>query len=101
MSVTHTATLTVRETTVLFLSGPLHAERQRRGTRAGTRALGCFKQAILILRWFLDGARMAQLAIDNAISKSTGYAYLHLRHEALNDRVGVRDHRRRAVAAVR
>lgn len=62
---------------MLFLARLLHAERQRRGTRAGTRSLGCFKQAVLILRWFLDGTRMAQLARDNAISKSTGYDYLH------------------------
>ena len=62
---------------MLFLSGLLHAERARRGTRAGTRALSPFKQAVLVLRWFLDGTRMTQLASDNEISKSTGYDYLH------------------------
>jgi hypothetical protein len=77
MSFTYTATLTVREQTVLFVSSLLHAERQRRGTRTGTRALGCFAQAVLVLRWFLDGTRLAQLATDNAIGKSTAYAYLH------------------------
>jgi hypothetical protein len=77
MSVTYTATLPVRDQTVLFLSGLLHAERIQRGTRTGTRALGCFKQAVLILRWFLDGSRLAQLAADNAIGKSTAYDYLH------------------------
>jgi hypothetical protein len=63
--------LPVREETVLFLSGLLHADRQRRGARTGTRALSCFKQAVLILRWFLDGTRMVQLATDNGISRST------------------------------
>src|SRR6266540_2894882 len=77
MSVTYTATLTVREDTVLFVSSLLHAERTKRGTRTGTRALTCFKQAVLVIRWFLDGTRMAQLALDNAIGKSTGYDYLH------------------------
>jgi hypothetical protein len=77
MSVTYTAALPVREETVLFLSGLLHAERQRLGTRTGTRALGCFKQAILVLRWLLDGTRITQLANDNQISRSTGYTYLH------------------------
>lgn len=77
MSVTYTATLTVREQTVLFVSSLLHAERRRRGTRAGTRALGCFAQAVLVLRWFLDGTRLTQLATDNAIGKSTAYDYLH------------------------
>jgi hypothetical protein len=77
MSVTYTATLSVREQTVLFLSGLLHAERLRRGTRTGRRALGCFKQAVLVIRWFLDGTRVTQLATDNAISRSTTYDYLH------------------------
>jgi hypothetical protein len=82
-SVSYTAVLTVREQTVLFVSGLLHAERQRRGTRAGTRKLGCFAQAVLILRWFLDGTRLAQLARDNMISKSTAYDYLHEGLDAL------------------
>jgi DDE superfamily endonuclease len=42
-----------------------------------SRALGCFKQAVLVLRWLLDGTRVTQLAADNQISRSTGYAYLH------------------------
>jgi hypothetical protein len=65
MSVTYTAALPVREQTVLFLSGLLHAERQRIGTRAGRRSLGWFNQAILVLRWLLDGTRITQLAVDN------------------------------------
>jgi hypothetical protein len=62
---------------VLFLSGLLHTERQRLGTRAGTRSLGCFKQAVLVLRWLLDATKVKQLALDNTISVSTGYTYLH------------------------
>jgi hypothetical protein len=38
MSVTYTAELSVREETVLFLSGLLHGQRQRLGTRTGTQA---------------------------------------------------------------
>src|SRR6266536_4246088 len=76
MSVTYTATLTTREETVLYLAGLLRAERVRRGTRAGTRALGCFKQAVLVIRWFLVGTRVRHLAIDNAIGKFTAYDYL-------------------------
>ena len=77
MSVTYTAVLPVRAETVDFLAGLLTAERARRGTRTGTRALPCHDQAVLILRWLLDGTRMRQLARDNAIGRSTGYAYLH------------------------
>src|SRR3954462_2920076 len=77
MSVTYTATLPVREETVLVVSGLLHAERQRLGTRAGTRSLGCYRQAILVLRWLVDGTRITQMAVDNQVSRSPGYAYLH------------------------
>jgi hypothetical protein len=77
MSVTYPATLTMREETVLFVSSQLNAERLRRGTRTGTRALSCFKQAVLVIRWFLDGTRVAQLATDNTVGRSTVYAYLH------------------------
>jgi hypothetical protein len=30
-----------------------------------------------VLRWFLDGTRVAQLAVDNQLSSSTAYRYLH------------------------
>jgi hypothetical protein len=59
----------VGEATVDFLAGLLADERLRRGTRADTRALSCRDQAVLVLRWFLDGTRMTQFARDNAISK--------------------------------
>ena len=36
-----------------------------------------------MLRWFLDGTRLAQLAADNRISASTGYRYLHEGIDAL------------------
>ncbi len=75
--VTYTAVLPVAEETVHFVSGLLAAERRRRGTRGRRRALGCYRQAVLILRWFLDGTRLAQLATDNRIGRSTAYRYLH------------------------
>jgi hypothetical protein len=31
----------------------------------------------LVLRWFVDGTRLAQLATDNRIGSSTAYRYLH------------------------
>ncbi len=70
-SVAYTALLTVRDETVLFLAGLLDAERTRRGTRRGRRALGCFTQAVLVPRWFLDDTRLIQLANDNAVGSST------------------------------
>ncbi len=76
-SVAYTAVLTAREETVLFLSGLLQTERTRRGTRHDRRALGCFKQAVLVLRWFLDNTRLVQLAADHKVGLSTAYRYLH------------------------
>jgi hypothetical protein len=32
---------------------------------------------VLIIRWFLDATRVAQLARDNHIARSTAYDYLH------------------------
>lgn len=75
MSVTYQAVLDVSEDSVVFLSALLHQERIRRGTRRDTRALSTYRQAVLVLRWFLDDARMTALARDNAISSSTAYAY--------------------------
>ena len=75
--VSYTAVLPIGEPTVAFLSGLLAGERARRRTRKGRRALGCFRHAVLVLRWFLDGTRVAQLAADNQLSSSSTYRYLH------------------------
>src|SRR3954451_15950287 len=75
--VIYSAVLPVSEETVLFVSGLLAVERRRRGTRGRRRALGCYRQAVGVLRWFLDGTRLAQLAADNRIGRSTAYRYLH------------------------
>jgi hypothetical protein len=75
MSITYQAVLDVSEHSVQFLSQLLHDERVRRGTRRDTRALSTYKQAVLILRWFLDDTRMSALAADNDISVSTAYDY--------------------------
>jgi hypothetical protein len=75
MSVSYQAVLEASEGSAQFLAGLLHAERVRRGTRQGTRALSTYKQAVLVLRWFLDDTRMTTLARDNAIALSTACEY--------------------------
>lgn len=75
-SVTYTAVLDVRRSTAEHLARLLHDRRAAIGTRRGRRALGCFRQAVLILRRFLDGTRLDQLAQDNGLSSSTVYRYL-------------------------
>jgi hypothetical protein len=72
-----TATLRISRETVYFLARLLHQRRSQVGTRRGARVLGPFRQAVLVLRWFLDAARVAQLAADNAIALSTAYTRLH------------------------
>jgi hypothetical protein len=84
--VTYTAVLPVDEGTVQFVSALLAADRRQRRTRPKRRALGCYRQAVLILRWFLDGTRLAQLAADNRIGRSTAYRYLHEGIDVLADR---------------
>jgi hypothetical protein len=59
----------------LFLSGLLQTERLRRGTRKGRRKLSTYKQAVLVLRWFLDDTRVSALARDNGLPTLTAYEY--------------------------
>jgi hypothetical protein len=84
--VTYTAVLPADEDTVQFVSALLAADRRRRRTRPKRRALGCYRQAVLVLRWFLDGTRLTQLAADNAIGRSTAYRYLHEGIDVLAER---------------
>jgi hypothetical protein len=46
----------VRRATAEHLAELLREHHERLGTRKGTRALGAFRQAVLVLRWFVDGA---------------------------------------------
>lgn len=75
--VAYTAVLDVKASTVTYLVGLFNDLRVRIGTRAGTRALSSWSQAVMVLRWFIDGARMRDLVRDNGIASSTGYKYLH------------------------
>ncbi|MER5915893.1 transposase family protein [Streptomyces sp. NPDC001982] len=84
-SITYTAVLDVSRDTADHLARLLRDHRERLGTRRGTRALGVFRQAVLVLRWFVDGTRLARLARDNGISVPTAYRYLHEGLTALAD----------------
>ena len=55
----------------------LRTHRRRIGTRRGRRVLGCFAQAVLALRWFRDGTRIASRARDAGVAVATAYRYLH------------------------
>lgn len=75
-SITYTTTLEVRRETVEEVARLLAAHRKAIGTRKGTRKLGPFKHAVLVIRWFPDSERVRRLWEDNQISRSTAYSYL-------------------------
>lgn len=52
--VNYTAMLPIVEPAAAYLSGLFDAGRCRRRTRQGRRALGSWRHAVLVLRWFLD-----------------------------------------------
>jgi hypothetical protein len=70
------ATLDVPGELAWFVAKLLLAERRRRGTPRGSRALSCFWQAVLGLRWFRDRTAADALARDHGISRATAYRYL-------------------------
>jgi hypothetical protein len=74
--IAYRATLGVPRELVWFVAELLIAERHRRGTPRGSRALTCFWQAVLGLRWFRDRAAADALARDHGISRATAYRYL-------------------------
>jgi DDE superfamily endonuclease len=74
--IVYRATLDVPRELVWYVAKLLHAERRRRGTPRGSRALSCFWQAVLGLRWFRDRTTADALARDHGISRATGYRYL-------------------------
>jgi DDE superfamily endonuclease/Helix-turn-helix of DDE superfamily endonuclease len=57
------------------LAGLLRAERRRRGTRAGSRVLSCWRQAVLGLVWFRKREEMVVLAAGFGVSRATAYRY--------------------------
>ena len=74
--IAYRATLDVPRELVQFTAKLLWAERRRRGTPKGSRALTCFWEAVLGLRWFRDRTAPDALARDHGISRATAYRYL-------------------------
>ncbi len=59
----------------VFVSGLLAAHRREIGTRNGTRALTCWKQAVFTLAWFRDRPDIRRLGQGSGISQATAYRY--------------------------
>jgi hypothetical protein len=60
---------------VLFVSGLLGEHPREIGTRDGTRALSCWKQAVFTLAWFRDRPDIRRLGRGFGISQATAYRY--------------------------
>ena len=60
---------------VLFVSELLGEHRLEIGTRDGTRALSCWKQAVFALAWFRDRPDIRRLGAGFGISQATAYRY--------------------------
>jgi len=69
-------TLDVPFQLVLFVSRLLAEHRRELGTRKGTRALTCWKQAVFTLAWFRDRPDIRRLGAGFGISQATAYRYL-------------------------
>ena len=58
-----------------FLAELLADHRRDIGTRHGTRALTCWKQAVFALAWFRDRPDIPRLGDGFGISQATAYRY--------------------------
>lgn len=74
--IAYRAMLDVSRDLAQWVSRLLSAERRRRGTRRGSRALTCFRQAVLGLRWFRQDADITALGRDHGVSRATAYRYV-------------------------
>lgn len=72
----HRATLDVSRELAQYLARLLWAERRLRGTPKGSRALTCFWQAVMVLRWFRGERDITKLGRDHKISRATAYRYV-------------------------
>lgn len=84
--ITYRATLDVSPTTVATVSGWLQTHRRRVDVRPWQRAATCWTQAVLVLRWLVDGTDVETVARDAGISQATGYRYLHEAIDVIADR---------------
>lgn len=74
--IAYRAILDVPRELVAYLAGLLADERRARGTRAGTRALTCWRQAVFALVWFRERRPIPLVGAGLGISQATSYRYL-------------------------
>ncbi|MGW3614863.1 MULTISPECIES: transposase family protein [unclassified Micromonospora] len=74
--IAYRAMLDVPRELVHYLAQLLAAERRARGTRTGTRALTCFRQALMVLVWFRKGEDKTLLGTGFGVSRATAYRHI-------------------------
>ena len=72
----HRATLDVSRELAQYVARLLWAERRLRRTPKDSRALSCFWQAVMVLRWFRGERDIPKLGRDHEISRATAYRYI-------------------------
>ena len=73
--IAYRAMLDVPRELAVELARLLRAERRRRGTRAGSRALSCWYQALLVLVWFRTKGAVEIVGAGFGVSRATAYRY--------------------------
>lgn len=73
--IAYPARLDVPAQLITHLAGLLAAHRRQLGTRAGTRALTCRRQALMTLVWLRTGDPLTLLGSGFGISRATAYRY--------------------------
>ena len=73
---TYSVALDVPKELIAYVCRLLRAERAARGTRTGTRALTCWKQAVFVIVWFRDRPNVTRLGYGFGIAQATAYRYL-------------------------
>jgi hypothetical protein len=76
-------TLDVPLQLAVFVSRLLEGHRREIGTRTGTRALTCWRQAVFVLAWFRDRPDVCRLGQGFGISQATAYRYVNEAIEVL------------------
>src|SRR5207245_7708707 len=73
--IAYRAMLDVPRELAAYVSRLLAAERRVRGTRRGSRALTCWREALFVLAWFRKREDLTVLGAGFCISRSTAYRY--------------------------
>ncbi|GAA2349998.1 hypothetical protein GCM10010170_039290 [Dactylosporangium salmoneum] len=73
--IAYRAMLDIPRELVAYVARLLADQRRARGTRRGSRALTCWRQALFALAWFRKREDITVLGAGFGISRATAYRY--------------------------